>query len=117
MERRSVPGEFRVIRYGVRAFRGNWHSMDYGDPESSRISQLREEFGLEEVVAGAESEFEAFLALKRWVRSRWNHGYSHHQVRVDDGLDILRAAARGEQFQCGHYARTYVDCACAGRPG
>lgn len=109
----TVPGEFRVVRYDVRSFYGDYRCMDYGDPTSDRMSQLRREFDLEEVVSGAGSEFEGFLALKRWVRSRWNHGYSHVRVDVKDSLDILRAAANGEQFCCGHYARTFVDCACA----
>lgn len=113
MDRREVPGEFRVIKYEVPDFRGDYRCMDYGDPNDARMVTLRDEFGLEAVVEGAETEFEGFLALKRWVRSRWDHGYSHHSVEVKDGLDILRQAARGEQFACGHYARAFADCACA----
>jgi hypothetical protein len=113
MDKESVPGEFRVIGYDVKSFRGHYRCMEYGDPLDPRMAALREEFDLEGVVAGAESEFEGFLALKRWVRSRWDHGYSYHSVKVKDGLDILRQAAHGEQFACGHYARTFVDCACA----
>lgn len=107
----NVPGEFEVIRSGVKSFVGDWRRMDYGDANGERMAVLRQEFGLEQVVAEAESEFEAFLALKRWVRSRWNHGWSG--VEVQDGLDCLRYAAQGKQFQCGHFARTYVDCARA----
>ena len=106
-----LPGEFKAIGYDVRGFVGDWKRMDYGDPSSERMSTLRQEFGLDQVVAGATSEFEAFLALKRWVRSRWNHGWC--RTKVVDGLDILREAATGKQFQCGHFARTYVDCARA----
>ncbi|MGI6208874.1 MAG: transglutaminase-like domain-containing protein [Anaerolineae bacterium] len=113
MNRGDVPGEFRVIRCDMPAFIGDYRCMDYGDPNSERMVTLREEFGLEEVLAGAESQFEGFLALKRWVRSRWNHGYSRFSTEVKDGLDILRLAAQGEQFACGHFARTYVDCARA----
>ncbi|MHB0878544.1 MAG: transglutaminase domain-containing protein [Anaerolineae bacterium] len=107
----NLPGEFKVIGYGVKSFVGNWRGIDYGDPNDERMAALRQEFGLEQVVAGAESEFEGFLALKRWVRSRWNHGWCRTEVK--DGLDILRAAAEGKQFQCGHFAMTYVDCARA----
>lgn len=113
MDKSHVPGEFRVTHYGVKSFIGDFRSMDYGDPNSERMATLREEFRLEDVVAGAESEFEGFLALKRWVRSRWNHGWSHGKEKPKDGLDILRQAAQGEQFQCGHFAMTYVDCARA----
>ena len=113
MDRREVPGEFRVIAYDVPSFRGDYRSMDYGDPNDPRMVALRDEFSLEGVIEAAETEFEGFLALKRWVRSRWDHGYSHQSAEVKDGLDILRQAARGEQFACGHYARTFVDCARA----
>ncbi|MGQ9553989.1 MAG: transglutaminase-like domain-containing protein [Anaerolineae bacterium] len=109
--RENVPGEFQVIEYGVKSFWGDWRSMDYGDPDSPRMVELRQEFYLEKVVEGAASEFEGFLALKRWVRSRWNHGWCRTDAK--DGLDILREAAQGKQFQCGHFAITYVDCARA----
>jgi hypothetical protein len=107
----DLPGEFKAIGCDVRSFVGNWRSIDYGDPNGERMVALRQEFGLEQVVAGASSEFEGFLALKRWVRSRWNHGWSG--IKVHDGLDILREAAKGKQFQCGHFAIAYVDCARA----
>ncbi len=113
MNRAEVPGEFRVIRYDLPAFVGDYRAMDYGDPNSERMATLREEFGLESVIAGVETQFEGFLALKRWVRSRWDHGYSRLATECKDGLDFLRYAAKGEQFACGYYARTYVDCACA----
>jgi hypothetical protein len=109
----SVPGEFRVIRYDAPDFVGDHRSMDYGDPLDSRMAELREEFGLGNVVADCASEFEAVLALKRWVRGRWNHGWSRSFTTVKDGLDILREAARGEQFCCGHYTRVLLDCCTA----
>jgi hypothetical protein len=111
--KKRVPGEFRVVRYAVRAFRGDYRSMEYGDPTSERLRRLDEEFGIAAVVADCGTEFEAFLALKRWVRSRWDHGWSRSFQTVADGLDILRAAATGERFCCGHYSRVFVDCATA----
>lgn len=109
----QVPGEFCVLRCNMPSFVGDWRQMDYGDPQSPRMAQLREEFGLEDVVGGCQTEWEAILALKRWVRSRWNHGWSRAFERVKDGLDILREAAAGEQFTCGHYTTVLVDCARA----
>ena len=74
--KRQVPGEFRVIRYDGRDFVGDYRAIDYGDPLDERMVQLHEEFGLESVVGGCDTELEAILALKRWVRSRWDHGWS-----------------------------------------
>ncbi|MBI3948513.1 MAG: transglutaminase domain-containing protein [Armatimonadetes bacterium] len=108
-----TPGEFQVLRHDVRSFVGDYTRMDYGDPTAPRMAQLREEFGLEAVVSGLDTEFEQFLALKRWVRSRWDHGWSHSFGKVKDALDILREAARGEQFFCEHFAITLSQCATA----
>ncbi len=109
----ECPGEFRVVRYEVQDFVGDFTCCDYGDPRAPRIARLREEYGLEEVVAGCETEFEGFLALKRWVRSRWDHGLWYNPPEIDDGLGILEAVGRGERFFCGSFARVFVDAATA----
>ena len=109
----KLPGEFDVVAYDVPNIVGDWTQLDYGDPHSERIAQLRSEFDFEQAVQGAESEFDAFLGLKRWVRSRWNHGWSQAFATVKDGLDVLRAAAEGNQFCCGHYNMVFRDCALA----
>jgi len=108
-----VPGEFDAIACDVSDFVGDWTQLDYGDPFAPRIAALREEFALDDVAAGCATEFEGFLALKRWVRSRWNHGWSRSFGSVADALDILREAARGEQFNCGHYSTVFRACATA----
>lgn len=107
-----VPGEFEVIGYDVPDFSGDWRAWDFGDPDDERLATLREEFALDRVIAGCD-EFEALLELKQWVRSRWDHGWSASFKTVQDGLDVLRAAAAGEQFTCGFYAMVLVDCAIA----
>jgi hypothetical protein len=109
--RRSIPGDFDVIRCDLPAFVGDFTQMDYGDPLAPRTVQVREECRLDEVVAGQATEFEAQCALKRWVRSRWNHGWSLSFDKVKDALDILHEADRGEQFNCGFYNRVFVECA------
>lgn len=109
----TCPGEFRVVSYDVPDFSGDHTCHDYGDPHAPRIARLREEYGLEGVVAGCETEFEGFLALKRWVRGQWDHGLWYNRPEVDDGLGILEAVSRGERFFCGSYARVFVDAATA----
>ncbi len=109
----KVPGEFEVIAYDCPDFIGDYTQIDYGDPLSPRSSMLLDEFPIEDAVSGCASEFEEQLALKRWVRSQWNHGWSVDFDTVTDGLDILRSVAKGEQFCCGHYARVFADCATA----
>lgn len=110
-DKHSIPGDFEVIRCELPAFAGDFTQMDYGDPLAERTVQLREEYRLDEVVAGYETEFAAQRALKRWVRSRWNHGWSLAFNTVQDALDILHEVDRGEQFTCGFYSRVFVECA------
>ena len=109
----TIPGDFEVIRCDLPAFVGDFAQMDYGDPQAPRTAQVREEYRLDEVIAGHASEFAAQRALKRWVRSRWDHGWSLSFERVQDALDILREAERGEHFNCGFYNRVFVECARA----
>ena len=110
---KHVPGEFRVIRLDMPEFVGDWRAADYGDPYAPRTAALRVEFGIEGVVAGQPDEFSAIRALKRWVRSRWDHGWSPCFNEVSDALDLLNFAARGEQFTCGFYAKLFVECCTA----
>jgi hypothetical protein len=112
-DRHSIPGDFEVIRSDLPAFVGDYRQMDYGDPLAPRTVQVREEYHLDSVVAGHDSEFQAQCALKRWVRSRWDHGWSLSCDKVKDALDILHEADRGEHFNCGFYNRVFVECARA----
>lgn len=109
----QVPGEFDLIAWRVPEIAGDWRAHDWLDPDDERIAAIREEFALDAVIAGAETELATILALKRWVRSRWDHGWSMSYRTVQDALDILREAGRGEQFNCGHYSRVFVACATA----
>ncbi len=110
-DKHSIPGDFDVIRCDLPAFVGDFSQLDYGDPRAPRTVQVREQYRLDEVVAGAATEFEAMCALKRWVRSRWDHGWSLSFDKVKDALDILELAERGEHFNCGFYSRVFVECA------
>jgi hypothetical protein len=112
-DKHSIPGDFEVIRCDLPAFVGDFTRMDYGDPLAPRTVQVREEYRLDEVVAGYDTEFKAQCALKRWVRSRWNHGWSLSCDKVKDALDILHEADCGEHFNCSFYNRVFVECARA----
>ncbi len=109
----EVPGEFDVVGWEMPEIAGDRRAHDFGDPDDERLATLRDEFDLEAVVADAADDLQAILALKRWVRSRWDHGWSMSYRTVTDALDILREAQRGEQFNCGHYSRVFAACATA----
>jgi len=71
--------------------------------------RLREDFKLDEVVAQGKTEFERILLLKRWVRSRWNHGWNNTKPPLD-AYEILKHAEKGETFTCGYYALVLSEC-------
>ena len=74
----------------------------YESPDAPPLVRLREECGLEDVIAWAPDEYEAQLSLGRWVAQRFPErgdavpaGYPRF-----DPLDALRAAANGEAYSC-----------------
>jgi len=74
-----------------------------------KLKRLREDFKLDEVVAPGRTEFEKLLLLKRWVRSRWNHGWNNTNPPWD-AYEILKHAERGETFTCGYYSFVLSEC-------
>ena len=101
-EQAQVPGEFDLIAWRVPEIAGDWRAHDWLDPDDERIAAIREEFRPVRS-SSAETELQTILALKRWVRSRWDHGWSM-SYRTADAL-ILREAGRGEQFNWATTAR------------
>jgi len=73
------------------------------------LRRLRKDFKLDEVVAPGRTEFEKLLLLKRWVRSRWNHGWNNTNPPWD-AYEILKRAERGETFTCGYYSFVLSEC-------
>jgi hypothetical protein len=70
---------------------------DYHNP---RLKRLREEYGLEKVVAGEPSEFKRLLKLRHWVHTRWK--IDNDQSFNGDAFAILERAKEGAGFHCTH---------------
>ena len=70
---------------------------DYHNP---RMKRLREEYGLDKVVAGEKSEFRRILKLRNWVFSRWP--IDNDQDFNGDAFAILEKAKTGAGFNCSH---------------
>ncbi len=71
--------------------------------DRAMLARLREEYGLAEVVAGAEDDLARVRRMSAWVRSRWEHNGSNEPSRSDP-LTILAEAATGQRFRCVEYA-------------
>jgi hypothetical protein len=65
-----------------------------------RLRRLREEYGLDAVVKGEESDFRRMLKLRAWVHSRWP--IDNTQNFSGDAFQILEKARDGSGFHCAH---------------
>ena len=70
---------------------------DYHNP---RLKRLREEYGLEKVIAGEPNEFRKLLKIRHWVHTRWP--IDNNQKEGGDAFAILEKAKKGAGFHCSH---------------
>jgi hypothetical protein len=77
-------------------------SFLWSSPDDPYLAQMRSEFGLEQVVAGAVDRFDEVKRLSRWTRTKWEHdGWA--EPGKNDPISILREAATGKRFRCVEY--------------
>lgn len=75
---------------------------------------LRQEYRLDRVVAGGDTEFDRMVLLRSWVAGRWKHGTPRASRHASlKAIEILGLAAKGERFFCHHDATTYLQCCLA----
>jgi hypothetical protein len=70
------------------------------DHHNPRLKRLRDENGLEKVVAGERTEFRRQLKVRHWVHTRWP--IDNDQKEGGDAFAILEKAKTGAGFHCTH---------------
>jgi hypothetical protein len=70
---------------------------DYQNP---RVKRLRDEYGLEKIVAEEPNELRRLLKLRHWVHTRWP--IDNDQKEGGDAFAILEKAKAGAGFHCTH---------------
>jgi transglutaminase-like putative cysteine protease len=111
---RTDPG-FRSIVADLKAKHAPrplpW-DREAGAPEFSQIfdpvglpelRDMRREFALDEVVAGAKNDYDRLKRLASWVSARWKHS-PDQMASKGDPVTILREAKAGGRFICRDYA-------------
>jgi hypothetical protein len=78
-------------------------TFKWNRPHTPYLDSMRTRFDLDEVTAGARTEFDKVRALSHWTRTRWEHNGSN-EARHTDPVGILEEAAAGQQFRCSEYA-------------
>jgi len=75
----------------------------YDAAETPELREMRREFEIDAVVAGAKDDYERLRRLTRWVSTRWEHS-PNRMASKGDPVTILREARAGGRFICRDYA-------------
>ncbi len=92
---RTKPLEFTTGGEPVAAL--TW--IQYDD---TYLSELRSEFGIDDVVSECKTDFDKVKAITTWVTSLWKHD-GRNTPSAPDPLTILREASEGQRFRCVEY--------------
>jgi Transglutaminase-like superfamily len=84
----------------------------YDDLKDPQFGEMRREFAIDGVVAGAKDNFERLRRLALWVSRRWEHSPSQ-MASKSDPVTILREAQKGGRFICREYAIVMAGVASA----
>ncbi len=82
-----------------------FHYQDINHPKA-KLLRVK----VEPAIEGISNEWEQLIALRKWIKSQWEHG--EPQFRTWDALILLNLAGKGSRFWCSQYSIVYVQC-CA----
>ncbi len=103
MPRRAAQLDFlQETNESITPQRSTNHSPEY-------LERLRTEFVLDDIIAGATSDFDRVRAISTWVHGLWRHDGSN-QPEYSDPIYILEQVAGGERFRCTEYALVIAGC-------
>ena len=106
-----LPRELRIVEYDNPDVPKPRYAFSYEVFEQEKLHELRRKCRLRSVVRPARSEFEEFVLLRDWVRSRWAHGWNEAEATdISDGMALLEDSRRGLEFCCGSFAILFVQC-------
>lgn len=111
--KQDFPETLRIADGGPWCFREPPFEFYFEDPHHPLSRRLRKEYGLEEVIAGGQTEMEKFLLLKEWVRVKMiRHGWNFKLLdkTPENALGMLGALENGTLFICGYHAFVFKQC-------
>ena len=107
--------EFKSVLAGLKAKYGphplEWNRgqspppfpVTFDDPQAQEFLELRREFAIDDIVAGAKDDYDRLRRLTAWVSTRWQHS-PNQMASKGDPVTILREAQKGGRFICRDYA-------------
>jgi len=100
----AEDGHFVIAPVKNPEYRVNELFRAYDSYYHPRIKQLRERYGLDEVVAGETDEWRRILRLRHWIKSKIRIENDHPTQTRGDAFAILDAALKGGGFHCAHFS-------------
>ena len=79
---------------------------------SEKLTRLRTQWKLDEVVAPGKTEMDKFVLLRNWVRRQWPCNDNGSGKRTWDAIEIL-SAGPDQHGMCVHFANAFYQCALA----
>lgn len=78
-------------------------SLLFSPASNTYLTKLRNQFRLEEIVAGKTTDADRLVAVATWVSKLWDHnGWNEPSQR--DPISIIEEAQAGKSFRCVEYA-------------
>lgn len=97
LRRPEVAGRLRVGRVRHEGIRRSRFRFGYQPHDEPRLRELRRRYGLDEVVAGAATDFEALTRLRDWSRSRFRRRDYQPAMTDFDALTVLDRDLRNDE--------------------
>ena len=101
----AIAPELRVIEYQNERLVRSAFPFSYQAPDAM-LTELRQRYRLDDVIASGKTEFDQVLLLREWVHTRWKHGWT----RVPGPRNALEDTGCGRARQgfqlrllCGHF--------------
>ena len=108
----TVPG-FQLIDITPTKISGRENNFVYEKADATYLARFREIYHLDNVIQGAESQYEAMLRLGAWIGTRWDHGSDPlvGSRYACDPTELVAAGERGAKYWCEIAARLTVHAA------
>ena len=106
-DRKAVLTRLDDLPYVQSDYTKRFRFDSYDNP---RLTELRERYRLDEVVAPGKDEFDRQVLLLDWVNHRFKK-FGKPTSPARGALDVLAANDAGNTFFCAHYADVFVSAA------
>ncbi|MDE0506454.1 MAG: transglutaminase-like domain-containing protein [Candidatus Poribacteria bacterium] len=111
------PVAFQVSEWNLPKIIHGSHNFSFLPYTASRAEIFRKRWKLDDVIAGATSEFDRFLRLSAWTRHQWENGWNMGEIHFCppwDGMLILELASRKLSLgMCTHFNTVFVHACSA----